>query len=105
MALRGEVIDFIWLDAVQQFNQVSRVRYIAVVKKKLYVVDMRILIEVLDALCVERRRAANDTMDFVPLIEKEFGKIGSVLTRNSCDESFLHFLRMPFGESDVTAIS
>src|SRR4051812_5578454 len=57
---------------------------------------VRILIKRVDALRIERRRAANDAVDFVSLREQQLGEIGTVLARDSRNErAFCHQPRAP----------
>ena len=51
---------------------------------------MRILEEVVDAPGVERRRAANDPVHLVALVEQELGEVGAVLAGDAGDERPLH---------------
>ena len=53
---------------------------------KLLVRLVRILVEVLDAAGVERRRAALDAVDVVALVEQQLGEIGAVLSGDAGDE-------------------
>jgi hypothetical protein len=41
---------------------------------------MRILIEMVDAVCVEKRGTTFNTVHFVALLEQKFGEIGAVLS-------------------------
>jgi hypothetical protein len=54
MALCREMIDFIGLDAVEQFDKTRRVSSITMVQKELNVVNVGVLIEVVNTLSVER---------------------------------------------------
>jgi len=44
---------------------------------------VRILVEVIDAIGVEQRRAALDAVHLVAFLEQKFGKIGAVLAGNA----------------------
>jgi hypothetical protein len=54
-------------------------------KKEAAALIMRVLVEMIDPIRVEKGRAAFDSMDFVSLGEKQLGKIGSILPRDSGD--------------------
>ena len=47
------MVNFVRLDAVKQFDQVRGIGDIAVVQKKPHAVDVRILIEMVDALGIK----------------------------------------------------
>jgi hypothetical protein len=55
MALRGEVVDLVGLGLLDDADQVGAVRQIAIVQYIVAIIDMRILIEMLDAPRIERR--------------------------------------------------
>ena len=89
MALGGKIVDFCGLYLLQQPVQVARVRDIPVVQEEPAPGDFRIVVDVVDARCVERAAAPDDAVDFVPLLQKEFCKVRSVLTGDAGDESTL----------------
>ena len=70
VALRAEVVDLVRLEFVDQFDQIDRVGQVAVVKEKLHAIDVRILVQVIDAIGVEGARAADDPVDLVTLASK-----------------------------------
>ena len=47
---------------------------------------MRVVIEMIDAAGVERRRAALDAVDDIALAEQKLGKIGAVLAGDAGDQ-------------------
>ena len=49
----------------------------------LHVAHPFVEVEVLDAACVERRRTADDAVNFVAFIQKELGEEGAVLAGNA----------------------
>ena len=59
MALRRKIVDFVGLDFVDELYEVRAVSEVAVVKEEPNAVDVRILVEMVDSLRVERRRAAD----------------------------------------------
>ena len=70
MRLRAEVVDFVGLDLLDDPDQVGRVGQIAVVQNELAVVDMRILIQMVDAVGVEQGRTALDAVDGVAFLSR-----------------------------------
>ena len=71
-------------------GEVRAVGQIAIVQAETRVLDMRILVDVIDALGVEERGAALDAVDFVAFFEQEFREIGTVLSGDAGDECFFH---------------
>jgi len=62
------------------------------VQGEVALLDVRILVQVVDAVGVEQAAAALDAVDFVALLEQELGEVGAVLARNAGDEGdFLFF--------------
>src|ERR1051325_3901185 len=53
---------------------------------------MRILVQMIDALGVERRRAPHDAVHVVVVLEKQLGEIRAILARDSGDERALSAL-------------
>ena len=80
MALGCEVVDFVRLDLLDDANKVGGVREITVVQDEVTFSDVRILIQVIDAIGIERRRAALDAVDDVALAEQKVCEIGPILT-------------------------
>ena len=60
--------------------------------------DVRVLVDVVEPLGVERARAADDAVDLVALGEQQLGQVRAVLAGDAGDERALHRLRSP---SDV----
>lgn len=51
---------------------------------------MRVEIEMIDAVRIEKRRPALDAVDFVSLLQKKFGQIGAILAGDAGNKcSFL----------------
>ena len=93
MTLGAKMINLVWLEPVDQFDEIYGVRQVAVVKEKLHSMHMRVLIQVVDAIRVERARAADDAMDLVTFSEQEIGEIGSILPCDAGDQCFVHEMR------------
>ena len=89
MALRSQVVDFLWLYFFQKSIQVARIGYVSVMEVQFPVHDAWVLdIDVVDPPAVEGTAAPYDPMDFIPLFNQKLGKIGAVLAGNPCDECF-----------------
>ena len=70
MALRGEIVDLVGLDLLDEANEVGRVGQVAIMHEEAGIRLMRIDVEMVDALGVERRRAALDAVDHVALASR-----------------------------------
>lgn len=95
MTLSCEVIDLVGLDLLDDADERAGVGHISVVEVQsstaLHITYPFFEIEVLNALSVEGGGAANDAVDFVALLDEEFGEEGAVLPRYSSDEcNFIH---------------
>jgi len=75
MRLRPEVVDLVRLEVVEQLHHLHRVGEVAVVEKQLHAIDVRVLVKVVDATGVERRGAAHDAVDLVPLRKEQLCQI------------------------------
>ncbi len=83
MAHGGQIVDFVRLDLLDDADEIGGVGEVAVVQDEIAVADVRILIEVVYAIRVERRRAALDPVNNVSLAEKQLSQIGAVLAGDS----------------------
>ncbi len=48
-----------------------------------------LILDVLDAAKVDGARAAHHAHDFIPLAEQKLCQVGTILSRNACDECSL----------------
>ena len=67
MTLRAQVINFVWLEIIQQLHQHHTVREIPIVQEHLRAIDMRVIVEMVNTLRIERRATADDAMHLVAL--------------------------------------
>ena len=86
VTLRAEVVDLVRIDDAQDAVQRRGVVQIAVVQEQPAVFFVRILIDVSIRCGVERRRAADDAVDLVSLLEQQLGQIRAVLAGDAGDE-------------------
>ena len=63
MALRGEVVDLVRLHLLNDANQISAVGQVAIVQDELAVIDMRVSVQMINAVSVEQRAAPLDAVD------------------------------------------
>ncbi len=68
MTLGAEVVDFIGLGFLHDADKVAGVTQVAIVQLEVGVLDVRVLVDVVDALGVEQRRTALDAVDDVALL-------------------------------------
>jgi hypothetical protein len=73
--LRGQVVDLGRLDLVHQGDQASAVGEVAVVQEEAGALLVRILVEVVDAVGVERRRATDQSVHLVALAEQQLSQV------------------------------
>jgi hypothetical protein len=107
MALRCQVVDLVRLHLLNDSYQAGRIRQVAVVKDEALVRFVWILIEMVDAVGIEQRRASLDTVDFVSFVEQQLGEIGAVLAGDACDQCNLHdqsFVLWPFLSGDASGM-
>jgi len=88
MRLRAEVVDFVRLHFLQDTGQVGAIRKIAIVQLEAGIFDVRILIDVIDALGVELRSPALDAMNFITLFQQKFRQVGTVLAGHAGDQCY-----------------
>jgi len=67
----------------------ARVGEVAVVKDEMAVRDVRVLVEVVDAVGVEERGWTLDAVDLITLLQEKFSEVGAILSGNSSNEGFL----------------
>lgn len=61
---------------------------VAVVETEILLFDVGILINMVDAVGVERRGAAFNAVDFIALLQEELGQVGAVSAGDAGDECF-----------------
>jgi hypothetical protein len=86
VTLRGEVVDFVGLHLLNDAHQARTVGHVAVVQGEATIGDMRILIQMIDAVGIEQRCPALDSVYFVALVEQELGEISAVLAGYACNK-------------------
>ena len=89
MALRAEVVDLVRLDLRQQRDEPGAVVQVAVVQGQPAGRLVRVLVDVVDALGVERGRAADQPVHLVALREQQLGEVRAVLAGDAGDQSGL----------------
>ena len=69
MALRPKVVDFVWLQIVEQLYQRHGVHQVSIVQKQSRARQMMIFVNVINAIRVERGGTANDSVNLVTLFQ------------------------------------
>jgi hypothetical protein len=86
MGLGRKVVNFIWLNVINQPPDNTGIGQIAVMKKKFAVVNMGINIEVIDPASIKSGRPSDYAVNLVTFGEQQFGKIRTVLAGYAGDE-------------------
>ena len=97
MALGAQVVDLARLDLVDQLGERHRIGEVAVVGEETDARLMRVLVEVVDAVGVEARRAPHDAVHLVALLHQELGQVGAVLPRDAGHERLLRVVHVARG--------
>jgi len=85
VTLSREIVDLVGLHALQYLAQYRAIRKVAIVQRQVGAALMRIVIDVVDALGVERAGSAKDTMHLITLAQQQFAEVGAVLASDSSD--------------------
>ena len=85
----GQVVDLVRLHLLDDAHQAGGIGQVAVVERELAVVDMRILVQVVDAVGVEQAAAALDAVHLVAFLEQQLGQIGTILACHARDQGNL----------------
>jgi len=85
MTLSTKVIDLIWLDVLNDFDQIAAVCEIAVVEDKSLVLFMGVLVQVINSVGVETAGPAFDPVDALSLGQKKLSQVAAVLSGDSGD--------------------
>ncbi len=96
VALRAEVVDLVGLHGAQRAVQRAGVVEIAVDQTQAVVGDVRVLVDAIEPLGVERARAADDAVDLVTLFEQQLGQVRPILPGDAGDQRALHLLSISF---------
>jgi hypothetical protein len=91
MTLRSQIVDLGGTDLLHQPDQVGRICHVAVVQQERHVAGVRILVEMIDPLRIERGRTALDAVHGVTEAKQEFGEIGAILSGDACDQRHAPF--------------
>ncbi len=90
MALRRQVVDLIGLHFLHDPDQAAGIGEIPIMQHEFAALLMRSLVEMINAVGVEKRRTALYAVYFISLVEQEFSQIGAVLSGDAGDKRFFH---------------
>src|ERR1700677_3745877 len=93
MALGGEIVNLIRLDFLKDLNETVGVRHVCVVEIEPLTGHLGIFDQVVHTVGIETGAAPLGPVHFVALVQQELGKVGTVLTSNTGDQSLLHIVR------------
>ena len=86
MALGGQVVDLVGLHLLNDANQAGRVSQVAMVQDELAVFDVWVLVQVVNAVGVEKAAAALDAVHLVAFFKQQLGQVRAVLAGHAGDE-------------------
>lgn len=87
VGLGGEIVNLVGLGFLNDADQVGRIRHVTVMKVEAGIFDVRVLIDVLDAAGIERRRASLDAVDRISLVQQKLREISAILPGDTRNES------------------
>ena len=92
MALGCQIVYLVRLHFLHDADEVAGITQVTVVQNKVSRTCVRVLIEMVNAVCVEERGATLDAVYLIALAQQKFCQIGSVLTGDTCYKRFFHDL-------------
>ena len=72
MALSTKIVNFVRLGFLNDPNEITGVRQVPVVQNHILIIDVWILIDVINALCIEGTSAALNAVNDIPLLKEQF---------------------------------
>ena len=85
MALCSQIVDLVGLDLAHQTDQTGGIGQVTVMQG-----DSVLLDQVVDTSGVGDGSAADDAVDFIPLLQQELCQIGTILTSDTGNQCFFH---------------
>ena len=85
MAHRREVINFVWLNLLDNSDQIGRVGQVAVMQFEFGIINMRVLIQVINPVGVKQRGTAFDAVYFIALAQQQFSQVSAILPGHAGD--------------------
>jgi hypothetical protein len=67
MTLGAQIIDFVRLQFVEEFDEVHGIRQVAEVQEEAYPMHMRVLVQMIDARCVKGGGTSDNAVNLVAL--------------------------------------
>ena len=86
VALSSEVVDFAWTNLADNAKDAHRVTQVGIVE-----VEVWGSFKMCDTLAIVDRRTTDCAVDFVSFFQKEFCKVRTILTRDTCNKSYFIF--------------
>jgi len=88
MALGSKIVNLVGLYLLYDADKVGAVGKVSVVEKEAHPLLVRVHIEVVNAVRVEKARSALDAVHLVALAKQELGQVSSVLAGDTGYEGF-----------------
>ena len=76
MALSTQIINFIWLNFLNNSYNICRISQITIMK-------MKLIIDMINSISINQRISTNNSMNFISFFQEKFGKIRSILSSNT----------------------
>ena len=89
MGLGRQVVDLVWADLQHQADQVHGIRHVPVDQMEAVPLLLPLLQKMGDTLRRVRGAPAEEPIDLISLLQQKFRQIGSVLSRDTCNQSCL----------------
>jgi hypothetical protein len=86
MALGTQVVDLVGLHLLDDAGQVAGVAQVAIVQLEAGIVNVRVLVDVVHPLGVERAGAALDAVHDVAFLQQQFSQVAAVLAGDAGNE-------------------
>ena len=89
MALRRQIIDLVRAYLLDYPDQVGGIGQVTVMQRHAHTRFVRVLVEMIYSISIERGGTTLDTMHFIVFSQKQLGQIRAVLTGNSSNQGRL----------------
>src|SRR5437588_2658648 len=103
MTLCGEIVNLVRLNLLHDPHEVRRIGQVAVVQRHMHIGFVRVAVEMIDALSIEQRGPALDTVHLVAFRQQQLREIRTILSRDPGDQCRL--AQSPASQADRDLLS